>query len=104
ARVRGKAGRGPAQPRSPTQPATMRGTASGAPRTTVTLAATFSNAARWRFAAQPVTKTRSAVRAARLTALRDFATASAVTQHVVTIRSGARTDSTSDCPVAHRAS
>ena len=50
----------------------------------MTLAATSSNAAPARLAAHPVTNTRSAVRAARRTALRDFATASAVTQQVFT--------------------
>ena len=68
---------------------------SGGPRRTVTFAATSSNAAPARFAPQPVTSTRSAVRAARRTAFRDLATASAVTQQVLTTRTRARSGSTS---------
>src|SRR5436305_11990011 len=84
ARTRSRRASACTQPSAPTSPATKSGVASLRRATTVTLSGRPTNASPARFAAQPVTKTRRCVRAARAAAWRDLRTASCVTQQVLT--------------------
>src|SRR5581483_4806986 len=88
---------------APTSPATDAGVASLLFATTTTLSGSPANAPPARFAPQPVTYTRRWVRAARAASLRDFATASFVTQHVLTTATSAP-DASSSWPSASRRS
>src|SRR5439155_10110000 len=89
ARTRSRRASACTQPIAPTSPATTSGVSSLRRATTTTLPGSPANASPARFAPQPVTYTRPCVRAARAASLRDFATASWVTQHVLTTATSA---------------
>src|SRR5690349_11787566 len=81
------------QPMAPTSPATKAAVSSLGFATTVTFGGRLAKAFSCRFAAQPVTYTCECVRAARAAALRLFATASFVTQHVLITATSAPAES-----------